>query len=71
MSDRDDIRQQILTAYGLDNMTPTQQAAFDAYGRAVETERRNEAAFAAWIGRRFAEVEADVRAFVEAVTAGE
>lgn len=40
------LRQQIWEAYGLDEMTPTERANFEAYGRAVQEIRRRERQFA-------------------------
>jgi hypothetical protein len=64
---REEYRQQILAAYGLDSMTPEEQAAFDACGRAVEARKANEAAFGAWVRQRFAETETELRRFIGAI----
>lgn len=59
-----EFQQQILTAFGLEEMTPTEQAAWDAYGRAVEAERRNREAFGEWVRQRYATAEAAARRIV-------
>lgn len=48
---REKIRQEIWDAYGLDDMTDAERADFEAYGRAVEQKRREEAEFAAAMNR--------------------
>jgi DNA polymerase III delta subunit len=53
MQQRAEFRQQILEAYGLTDMSPAEQAEFDAYGAMVAAMRADEEAFAAWITERF------------------
>jgi hypothetical protein len=43
---REQHRQMILDVFGINDMSPTERAAWDAYGRAVQAEQADREAFA-------------------------
>lgn len=57
------VRRQIWDAYGLDEMTPDERAAFDTYGRIMEALRTEEHMF-------IQAVQADANRFAETLLAG-
>lgn len=66
-----DHQQQILAAFGLDDMTPTEQAAWDAYGRAVEARGRSEEAFGKWVQQRYATAQTELDEMLRAAVASD
>lgn len=56
------LKQRLRDMFGLDDLTPEEQAWWDACDRVDEVKRRNEAAYLAWIGRKQREFADEINA---------